>query len=157
MGNSGCFLCFWGAPKLLGRWCWSLLFPGPGNGGWHLLLKAGRRGLSAVVEECLFCWILLIKEDFGQGKRVNTLPPLQHMLWEASSPQKVRLSTMPFLWKGLLQHKAPLLDGETLFTKENQEGKKKELLTSTITPLVVLTTWAESTVQCLAGDGGVRV
>lgn len=99
MGNSGCFLCLWGAPSMLGRWCWSPLFPGPGSGGWHLLLKEGRRGLSAVMEECLFCWILLIKADFGQGKEVNTVSSLQPMLWEASSLQKVRLSTMPFLWK----------------------------------------------------------
>lgn len=44
-----------------------------------------------------FCWILLIKADFGQGKEVNTVSPLQPMLWEASSLQKVGLSTVPFL------------------------------------------------------------
>lgn len=129
MGNSGCSLCFRGAPKVLGRWCWSPLLPGPGSGGWHLLLKAGRRGLPAVVEECLFCCILLIKADFDQGRRVNTLLPLQHMLWEASSPQKLRLSAMPFLWKGPLQHKPPLLDGEILFTKP-KSGREKEGVTT---------------------------
>lgn len=127
MGNSGCFLWCWGVPKVLERWCWSPLFPGPGSGGWHLLLKAGRRGLSAVVEECLFCRIILIKADFGQAKRVNPLPSLQHMLWEASSPQKVRLSTMPCLWKAGAPAAltVPLLDGETLFTKPKSEREKE--------------------------------